>query len=150
MMNGTPWILSTSSSGTFSARELVRDFGRFRAVDHVSFAVRPGEIFGLLGANGAGKTTVIKMLTGILPPTGGAGSVAGADMGSVILAGLAFGVFGVIIGVFHVPVRGSLPLFFAVSALYIAFTAGIGLLIATIARNMYLPILRLALMPVSF
>ncbi len=57
-------------------------------------------------------------------------------MGSVILAGLAFGVFGVIIGVFHVPVRGSLPLFFAVSALYIAFTAGIGLLIATIARNM--------------
>ncbi len=63
-----------------SARELVRDFGKFRAVDHVSFSVRPGEIFGLLGANGAGKTTVIKMLTGILPPTGGAGSVAGADM----------------------------------------------------------------------
>ncbi len=61
------------------ARGLVRDFGRFRAVDHVSFRVRRGEIFGLLGANGAGKTTVIKMLTGILPPTDGEGRVAGAD-----------------------------------------------------------------------
>ncbi len=62
------------------AVNLVRDFGAFRAVDHVSFEVRPGEIFGLLGANGAGKTTVIKMLTGILRPSEGAGSVAGADM----------------------------------------------------------------------
>jgi ABC-2 type transport system ATP-binding protein len=62
------------------ARGLVRDFDHFRAVDHVSFTVRQGEIFGLLGANGAGKTTVIKMLTGILPPSGGAGAVAGADM----------------------------------------------------------------------
>lgn len=62
------------------ARELTRDFGRFRAADRVSFSVRHGEIFGLLGANGAGKTTVIKMLTGILPPSGGAGVVAGVDM----------------------------------------------------------------------
>ncbi len=62
------------------ARSLVRDFGGFRAVDRVSFRVRPGEIFGLLGANGAGKTTVIKMLTGLLPPTAGEGWVAGADM----------------------------------------------------------------------
>ena len=62
------------------ARELVRDFGTFRAVDRVSFDVKQGEIFGLLGANGAGKTTVIKMLNGILPPTGGEGWVAGADM----------------------------------------------------------------------
>ena len=62
------------------ARELMRDFGSFRAVDHVSFQVKQGEIFGLLGANGAGKTTVIKMLNGILPPTGGEGWVAGADM----------------------------------------------------------------------
>ncbi|WP_455244052.1 ATP-binding cassette domain-containing protein [Petrachloros mirabilis] len=59
---------------------LVRDFGSFRAVDRVSFQVRQGEIFGLLGANGAGKTTVIKMLNGILQPTGGTGLVAGADM----------------------------------------------------------------------
>ena len=62
------------------AKGLVRLFGDFRAVDDVSFRVPPGEIFGLLGANGAGKTTVIKMLTGILPPTGGEGRVAGADM----------------------------------------------------------------------
>lgn len=62
------------------AKGLIRDFGSFRAVDHVSFRVQPGEIFGLLGANGAGKTTVIKMLTGIIPPTGGEGRVAGADM----------------------------------------------------------------------
>ena len=62
------------------AKNLVRDFGAFRAVDHVTFDVRPGEVFGLLGANGAGKTTVIKMLTGILRPSEGAGSVAGADM----------------------------------------------------------------------
>lgn len=62
------------------ARQLIRDFGTFRAVDRVSFELKQGEIFGLLGANGAGKTTVIKMLTGILPPTGGEGWVAGADM----------------------------------------------------------------------
>lgn len=62
------------------AKELVRDFGAFRAVDHVSFQVQQGEIFGLLGANGAGKTTVIKMLNGIMLPTAGGGLVAGADM----------------------------------------------------------------------
>ena len=62
------------------AKELVRDFNSFRAVDRISFQVKQGEIFGLLGANGAGKTTVIKMLTGIFPPTGGEGWVAGADM----------------------------------------------------------------------
>lgn len=62
------------------ARGLSRDFGDFRAVDQVSFQISQGEIFGLLGANGAGKTTVIKMLTGILPPTAGEGRVAGEDM----------------------------------------------------------------------
>lgn len=62
------------------AQGLIRDFGDFRAVDEVSFEVVPGEVFGLLGANGAGKTTVIKMLTGILPPSGGNGQVAGVDM----------------------------------------------------------------------
>jgi len=59
---------------------LTRDFGGFRAADRVSFRVQHGEIVGLLGANGAGKTTVIKMLTGILPPSAGLGQVAGADM----------------------------------------------------------------------
>ncbi|HET7909142.1 MAG TPA: ABC transporter ATP-binding protein, partial [Nitrospira sp.] len=72
--------LSSSTGLAIEARALVRDFGRFRAVDGVTFQVKPGEIFGLLGANGAGKTTVIKMLTGIIPPTGGQGWVAGADM----------------------------------------------------------------------
>jgi ABC-2 type transport system ATP-binding protein len=62
------------------AKELVKDFGDFRAVDRVSFQVKPGEIFGLLGANGAGKTTVIKMLNGIMLPTEGEGWVAGADL----------------------------------------------------------------------
>jgi len=63
-----------------AAAALTRDFGAFRAVDAVSFEVGYGEIFGLLGANGAGKTTAIKMLTGILPPSAGVGRVAGADM----------------------------------------------------------------------
>jgi len=62
------------------ASGLTRDFDGFRAVDGVSFQVRQGEIFGLLGANGAGKTTVIRMLTGILPPTAGEGRVAGVVM----------------------------------------------------------------------
>ena len=62
------------------ADNLCRDFGQFRAVDHVSFQVKQGEIFGLLGANGAGKSTVFKMLTGIMQPTGGEGKVAGQDM----------------------------------------------------------------------
>lgn len=62
------------------ADKLVRRFGNFTAADQVTFEVRPGEIFGLLGANGAGKSTVIKMLTGILPPSGGAGYVAKQNM----------------------------------------------------------------------
>jgi len=74
-----PWQ-APNSGLAIEARGLVRDFGAFRAVDQVSFRVKPGEIFGLLGANGAGKTTVIKMLNGILPPSGGEGWVAGADM----------------------------------------------------------------------
>ena len=62
------------------AKALTRDFDGFRAVDAVSFTVPQGQIFGLLGANGAGKSTVIKMLTGIMRPSAGAGKVAGADM----------------------------------------------------------------------
>jgi ABC-2 type transport system ATP-binding protein len=65
---------------SIEAKQLTRDFGKFRSVDHINFIVRQGEIFGLLGANGAGKTTAIKMLTGILPPSEGEGTVAGADM----------------------------------------------------------------------
>jgi ABC-2 type transport system ATP-binding protein len=59
---------------------LTRTFGDFVAVDHISFRVREGQIFGFLGPNGAGKSTTIRMLTGILPPTSGTGRVAGFDM----------------------------------------------------------------------
>ena len=72
--------LTSNDALAIEAKGLIRDFGTFRAVDRVSFQVKPGEIFGLLGPNGAGKTTVIKMLNGIMPPTGGEGWVAGADM----------------------------------------------------------------------
>ncbi len=61
-------------------RDLTRTFGDFVAVDHVSFQVPQGEIFGFLGPNGAGKTTTIKMLTGLLAPSAGDGRVAGFDI----------------------------------------------------------------------
>ena len=63
-----------------AARDLTRTFGAFTAVDRVSFEVRPGEVFGFLGANGAGKTTAIRMLTGLLMPTSGQATVAGHDV----------------------------------------------------------------------
>ena len=53
------------------ARDLTCRFGDFIAVDHVSFSIERGEIFGFLGSNGCGKTTTMKMLTGLLPPTDG-------------------------------------------------------------------------------
>jgi drug efflux transport system ATP-binding protein len=63
-----------------SVSDLTRTFGAFVAVDHVTFDVAPGEIFGFLGPNGAGKTTTIKMLTGLLRPTEGRARVAGLDV----------------------------------------------------------------------
>jgi len=63
-----------------SAEHLVRRFGTFTAVNDVSFQVKKGEIFGFLGPNGSGKTTVIKMLTGLLPLSGGAAQVEGLDV----------------------------------------------------------------------
>lgn len=60
--------------------QLTKAFGRFRAVDHISFEVEKGEIFGFLGANGAGKTTAMRMLCGLLNPTSGKGLVAGYDI----------------------------------------------------------------------
>jgi ABC-2 type transport system ATP-binding protein len=62
------------------AEKLVRKFGNVAAVDGVSFQVQNGEVFGFLGPNGSGKTTVIKMLTGILPLTSGRGIVDGIDV----------------------------------------------------------------------
>jgi ABC-2 type transport system ATP-binding protein len=63
-----------------SAEHLVRRFGTFTAVNDVSFQVQRGEIFGFLGPNGSGKTTVIKMLTGLLPLSDGQATVMGLDV----------------------------------------------------------------------
>lgn len=62
---------------SIEVNELTKSFGKFIAVDRVSFKVKKGEVFGFLGANGAGKSTTIKMLCGILEPTSGDASVAG-------------------------------------------------------------------------
>ena len=62
------------------AYELTKRFGDFRAVNEVSFTIGRGEVFGFLGANGAGKSTTIRMLTGILTPSSGRGTVAGYDI----------------------------------------------------------------------
>ena len=59
---------------------LTKTFGSFTAVDAISFDVKKGEIFGFLGANGAGKTTAMRMLSGLLKPTSGQGTVAGFDI----------------------------------------------------------------------
>lgn len=61
-------------------RELTRRFGEFTAVDRVSFQVKRGEVFGFLGANGAGKSTTIRMLCGLLAPTSGTALVGGVDV----------------------------------------------------------------------
>jgi ABC-type multidrug transport system ATPase subunit len=76
-------MAATPQPGTdiaISAKNLVRTFGQFTAVDDVSFEVKKGEIFGFLGPNGSGKTTVIKMLTGLLPLTRGSAVVEGLDV----------------------------------------------------------------------
>jgi ABC-2 type transport system ATP-binding protein len=62
------------------AQNLTRRFGTFTAVDAITFYVEPGEVFGFLGANGAGKTTAIRMLIGALEPTSGSATVAGYDL----------------------------------------------------------------------
>lgn len=67
-------------NAVIQTKDLTRRFGAFTAVDAITFEVRPGEIFGFLGANGAGKTTALKMLTGLLTPTGGQAWVAGIDV----------------------------------------------------------------------
>ncbi|MFC1989552.1 ATP-binding cassette domain-containing protein [Chloroflexota bacterium] len=86
-------ILSANSSSAYIAKkegdvgeiairvsELTRKFGDFTAVDHVNFEVKRGEIFGLLGPNGSGKTTTIRMITGLLEPTSGNTHVLGQDI----------------------------------------------------------------------
>jgi ABC-2 type transport system ATP-binding protein len=71
-MNGTEWGVEI--------HDMVKTFGSFVAVDHVSLQVKKGEIFGFLGPNGAGKSTTIRMLCGLLTPTSGKGSVNGLDV----------------------------------------------------------------------
>ena len=71
---------ATESENVIEVEHLVKAFGSFHAVDDISFSVRRGEIFGFLGANGAGKTTAMHMLTGLNQPTSGSGSVAGYDI----------------------------------------------------------------------
>ena len=61
-------------------KDLTKRFGHFTAVDHVSFSVEKGSIFGFLGPNGSGKSTVIRMLCGILAPTHGTARIAGVDV----------------------------------------------------------------------
>src|SRR5688572_2663308 len=63
-----------------SASELTVRFGNFTAVDRVSFAVERSELFGFLGPNGSGKTTIIKTLCGLLKPSSGTGTVLGMDV----------------------------------------------------------------------
>lgn len=65
---------------SISVRGLTKKFGDFTAVDHISFDVAKGEIFGFLGANGAGKTTAMRILCGLSLPTSGEGTVAGFDI----------------------------------------------------------------------
>jgi ABC-2 type transport system ATP-binding protein len=68
-------------ASAIEVHDLVKRFGAFTAVDRVSFTVDAGEVFGLLGSNGAGKSTVIRMLCGLLRPTSGEASVLGFDIG---------------------------------------------------------------------
>lgn len=70
----------TMNDAVISVRELTKRFGDFTAVDRLSFDVFRGEIFGFLGANGAGKTTAMRMLCGLSYPTSGRGTVAGYDI----------------------------------------------------------------------
>ncbi len=77
-----PLVASASQTPAIEAEGLTRKFGDFVAVDHVSFKIPPGEIFGFLGSNGCGKSTTMKMLVGLLPATSGTCQLFGTPMGS--------------------------------------------------------------------
>ncbi|HSC45863.1 MAG TPA: ABC transporter ATP-binding protein [Candidatus Acidoferrum sp.] len=79
-MAATTNTAAQATDPAISARGLVRTFGKFTAVNGISFEVAKGEIFGFLGPNGSGKTTVIKMLTGLLPLSGGEATVEGLNV----------------------------------------------------------------------
>ena len=73
-------IIQQNSDKVIEAEKLTKKFGNFTAVDEISFEVEKGEIFGFLGANGAGKTTAMRMLCGLSNPSSGKGIVAGYDI----------------------------------------------------------------------
>ena len=75
-----PQATQTQSENVIEVEHLVKAFGDFHAVDDISFTVKKGEIFGFLGANGAGKTTAMHMFTGLHQPTSGTGRVCGYDI----------------------------------------------------------------------
>src|SRR4030095_7131681 len=67
-------------TNAIEVRDIVKKFGDFTAVDHISFTVRAGEIVGLLGPNGAGKSTLIPMMVPLLTPTSGTALINGFDV----------------------------------------------------------------------
>ena len=73
-------MIENATKNVIEVKELTKRFGTFTAVDHISFTVKQGEIFGFLGANGAGKTTAMRMLCGLSKPTSGNGLVADYDI----------------------------------------------------------------------
>jgi len=77
--------VTAHSQNIIEVKELSRTFGKTTAVNHVSFSVRRGELFGFLGPNGAGKTTTVRMLTGVLEPTEGTAIIQGHDIRSEAL-----------------------------------------------------------------
>jgi drug efflux transport system ATP-binding protein len=77
---GSASAKATAGQAAIDVRGLTRRFGQFVAVDNVTFDVRRGEIFGFLGSNGAGKSTTIRMLCGLLKPTSGTATVGGVDV----------------------------------------------------------------------
>ena len=78
-----PLDAAAKSEAAIEAKGLTQRFGKFVAVDHVDFRIERGEIFGFLGSNGCGKTTTMKMLTGLLPPTEGQAQLFGAACAAV-------------------------------------------------------------------
>ena len=84
-LDPTPFVPDPHAPPAIEAHNLTKTFGDFTAVDHVSFTIEKGEIFGFLGSNGCGKTTTMKMLTGLLQASSGSAGLLGApvDAGSV-------------------------------------------------------------------
>jgi ABC-2 type transport system ATP-binding protein len=79
-MTPEPGSAAPAGDGPVAVRDLVKRFGALTAVAGISFAIRPREIFGILGPNGSGKTTTIRILCGLMAPTSGGATVAGVDV----------------------------------------------------------------------